>query len=788
MGFKEKWSFLNEYQMEAVLDESPACVVNANVGSGKTTVLTAKIQYQHEEKGIPLEDMIVLTFTNKAADEIRNRLNVNQKQKVLDKGEKLTEQKKLPGFGTFHSVAMYLLKEKLPIETAGWNVDFTIMDPDEETDLALVLIAEQGLKIKYKNRLKKRLEQEYAAYLEGKETTRYKDDLFVLYPLLEAEKKRQNKMSFADLLSVSTRLLQQNRETENFCKEIKDDEKKSWKAPAWIIVDEVQDSDRQQLEFLKALKGEDTHLFAVGDPNQVIYSWRGTSDNMFFLLKHQFEAKELSLPVNYRSNASILEAANRFLQYGNQIQGSREPGQKIVVKNYYDAFQEAEYLAERIKEIHEKEKIAYNQIAVFYRLQKQAEMFAKIFERQGIPFELSARKTLKDVPVLDWFIKVLRFSVNPKDEQTGIAALLNSEYGLSYGTLDKKKLTKKKAAEIVREKKKGISPLYDKMVDFSDWIVENFSEDGPECGKVDTQESEKESGQKRTESIFAYFDLQKALHPSTEMYEENRKKVIAFLKIICGYCGKEMQRKEMLEFLNSSALYGMKMDAEEQETTSEEKTGKTDAVRLMTLHASKGLEFDTVFLTGVNQGLIPLNCKSYEQEEEERRLFFVGITRAKNHLELSWYTNPGEPGVAGIPSRYLKMIPEHLLAREDQEGKQEQEKENWRNLQEMRRKVRQEMQKKEAFSQFEEEEKKEILTGKEAADRNAESASVKTEEQDMAEETQEESTEKKICHARHPKYGTGILIGEDELTVEVEFEGYGKKKFLKAFGEVEVLD
>ena len=496
---------------------------------------------------------------------------------------------------------------------------------------------------------------------------------------------------------------------------------------------------------------------------------------------------ELSLPVNYRSNASILEAANRFLQYGNQIQGSRGPGQKIVVKNYYDAFQEAEYLAERIKEIHEKEKIAYSQIAVFYRLQKQAEMFAKVFERRGIPFELSVRKTLKDVPVLDWFIKVLRFSVNQKDEQTGIAVLLNSEYGMSYGTLDKKKMTKKKAAEIIREKKKGISPLYDKMVDFSGWIVENFSEDRSECEKVEAQESEKESGRKRSESIFAYFNLQKALHPSTEMYEENRKKVIFFLKMLCGYCGKEMQRKEMLEFLNSSALYGMKMDAGEQETTSEEETGKTDAVKLMTLHASKGLEFDTVFLTGVNQGLIPLNCKSYEQEEEERRLFFVGITRAKNHLELSWYTNPGEPGVAGIPGRYLKMIPEHLLAREDQEGKQEQEKENWRNLQEMRRKVCWEMQKKEAFSRFEEEGKQETLTGKEA-DRNIESVPVKMEEQNAVEEAQEESAEKKICHARHPKYGTGILIGEDELTVEVEFEGYGKKKFLKAFGEVEVLD
>ena len=251
IDFKEEWKHLNPYQMEAVLDDSPSCVVNANVGSGKTTVLIAKILYLHYEKSVPLEDMVVLTFTNKAADEIVSRLR--KKEPGL-----LPEQ--VQGFGTFHSVALYLLKNHLPVERMGWNREFTVISPDEEADLAAAVITAQKLKVKYKNRLKKRLEQEYQGYLQEKECSRYKDDLFLLYPLLEAEKKRQNKMSFSDLLRVSTKLLQAGK-TENQISEKR-----------WIIVDEVQDSDALQIEFLEALKGKNTRLFAVGDPNQVIYS------------------------------------------------------------------------------------------------------------------------------------------------------------------------------------------------------------------------------------------------------------------------------------------------------------------------------------------------------------------------------------------------------------------------------------------------------------------------------------------------------------------------------------
>ena len=732
-GFQhtEEFCRLNEYQKTAVLDESPACVVNANVGSGKTTVLIGKILYLHLDRNVPLEKMTVLTFTNKAADEIVERLRKIKPDIAPDQ---------VQGFGTFHSVALRMLKNSLPVEEAGWTKEFTVMDPDEETDLAMKIIQEHGLKVKYKNRLKKRLEQEYQNWLAGKAESRYRDDLYRLYPLLEEEKKRQNKMSFADLLRVSTELLRLKNAEPGGEHSEEDSDRSS--GPAWILVDEVQDSDAMQIEFLEAMResgggesaasrvGEEpAKIFAVGDPNQVIYSWRGTGDNMFYLIKHRFGAKELTLPVNYRSNASILAAANRFLQFGNRIQGIREEEQRITVRNHYDPFQEAEYLAEKIQKLHKDGK-GYREIAVFYRLQHQSEILEKVFARHGIPCELSVKKTLKDIPVLNWLVKVLRASVNPADMQTKEEVLADPQYG---------------DESICRR-------------------MTEFSEDAGKSSGLSAEE------------LFAYFGLREALHPSSAGYQEDERLVMDFLEKMCASCNKETENgagdfnSAVREFINSSALYGMKTDAGEKapgdisecegagpEPDEKDREASPDKVNLMTLHASKGLEFDTVFIIGVNQGMIPLRCKDFEQEEEERRLFFVGITRAENNLELSWYTNPGEPGAVGEPSRYLRMIPEQLLNREGS-GKTESERSGESeggdgrksDLHQLRKQVQEQIRLK-------------------------------------RESVQKKEKEPKVIRVRHRKYGEGILISEDDMMIEAEFRGYGRKKFLKAFGEVEVL-
>ena len=586
----EETRTLNPYQKEAVLDENPACLVNANVGSGKTTVLIEKVRYLHEKKQIPYEKMAVLTFTNKAADEIAERLSRKEAE--------LTEEE-LWGFGTFHSVALRILRRFLPekteegAEAEEWNREFTVITPEDEMEMVLAIAKEGGYKIKYQNRLKKRMEEDYAAYRKGRTQGKYKDDLFQIFPLLEKAKRQQNKMSFADLLDEGTHVAKEQEEVLDL---------------KWIIVDEVQDSDEKQLKFLEALKGTQTRFFAVGDPNQVIYSWRGTGPNMFFLIKHKFGAKELSLPVNYRSSEVILEAANRFLQFGGKIEGSAGRGEKILVRNHYDSFIEAEYLTERIRELH-AQGFAYREIAVFYRVQKQAEILEKVFERAGLPFVLPAKRKEDEDPVPE-------------------------------------------KPHMIRE------------------------------------------------------------HFAQERIEQSASE-----------------------------------QAEEHEQLPEEKTVEEDAVHLMTLHASKGLEFDYVFIIGMNQGLIPLRCKSMEQEEEERRLFFVGLTRARRNLELSYYTNPTIPGTFETPSNYLRMLPEELLDWEEKPGSESRKA----NLQKLRKETR------------------ELIREK------------------KQEEEEQKEAQKPKKKGRHPKYGEGEIISEDEMMIELEFPGYGKKQFLKAFGEVEVL-
>lgn len=720
MEFKENYTQqlqrLNEYQKAAVFDESNACLVNANVGSGKTTVLITKVMYLHYEKQIPYEQMVVLTFTNKAADEIKERLYALEPE--------ITEEQ-LWGFGTFHSVCLTMLKKMLPVENLGYTKEFMVMDPDEELGMAEQLILTYQLKIKYKNRLKKRLEQK---------NSKYQDDIEKLKALLKEEKRRQDKMTFDELL-------------ENTCNLVKMSEQKMDDI-SWIIVDEVQDSDEKQLELIDCLKKPQTCFFAVGDPNQVIYSWRGSAFHIFYQLKTKYQATELTLPVNYRSSSEILAVARCFMQQGGTLQGGRESGDKIQIRNMYDPFQEADYLAGRIRELHAS-GLPYREIAIFYRLQNQSEIFEHVFEKEGIPFEVSLKKTVKDIPVLDWLIKVLRFSVNPKDKSSGIAVLADKKYGDGMSVKEAEKTinilseTRKTQIEILKsENAKSGSDICEKMLEFS---------------KVYASKQVA-----LPEDLWNYFSLENHLHPTTASYVEDRTCVMDFLERMTTY-QKEQQKNVVegfSEFLNMASLYGTNI-------LKKEIHNENDTVKLMTLHASKGLEFSHVFITGVNYGLIPLQTKSFEEEEEEQRLFFVGITRAKEHLELSYYTSPGQYRAAPGPSRYLRMIPGNLI-----EGQEKDRESSATHLQDLKRQIL-----AERAEHIELQEAGKISGGK--------NPSANTGTKNISVGNEAVTTQKR--RVRHPKYGTGSVVREDDMMITVDFDDYGEKELMKMFGGLEEL-
>jgi DNA helicase II / ATP-dependent DNA helicase PcrA len=458
------------------------------------------------------------------------------------------------------------------------------------------------------------------------------------------------------------------------------------------------------------LKGVSTKLFAVGDPNQVIYSWRGTSSHVVYLLKHRYNAKELTLPINYRSSSSILEAAKRFQESGDSLIGIRDSGSRIIVKCHYNPFNEACYLADKIREIH-SQGVPYKEIAIFYRTQSQSQVFEDVFLKEGIPHEVSLKKTIRDLPVLNWMIKLLRFSVNANDVTSAILVLSNKDYG--------ERFTEKEAVKIVKGQKIGLSTLFMKMKEFTD-----------KCSEItDSRE------------LYEYFELDKYIRPTSATYKEAKDSICTLLDIILEYV-KEKRRgflEGLKDFINSSALYGVNI-------LQREINSEMDSVKLMTLHASKGLEFSYVFITGVNYGLIPLQTRNEEEEEEERRLFFVGITRAKDHLELSYYTNPDFYRSTAGESRFIRMIPQHLI-------QNDAVKSEVVNLQELKKQIQKSI-----------EEKKVILK---------EETSV-TSENSIA-----------VKKVTHKKYGIGKVLKEDEMTIEVEFENYGIKEFMKAFSELE---
>ena len=737
MEFKENYTQqlqrLNEYQKAAVFDESSACLVNANVGSGKTTVLITKVMYLHYEKQIPYEQMVVLTFTNKAADEIKERLYALEPE---------IAEEQLWGFGTFHSVCLTMLKKMLPVENLGYTKEFMVMDPDEELEMAEQLILTYQLKIKYKNRLKKRLEQK---------NSKYQDDIEKLKALLKEEKIRQDKMTFDELLENTCKLVKMSAEIEEVSKKnanLQDNENTRMQDISWIIVDEVQDSDEKQLELIDCLKKTQTCFFAVGDPNQVIYSWRGSAFHIFYQLKTKYQATELTLPVNYRSSSEILAVARCFMQQGDTLQGGRENGDKIQIRNMYDPFQEADYLAGRIRELHAS-GLPYREIAVFYRLQNQSEICEHVFEKEGIPFEVSLKKTVKDIPVLDWLIRVLRFSVNPKDKSSGIAALADKKYGDGMSVKEAEKTinilseTRKTQTEILKsENAKSGSDICEKMLEFS---------------KVYASKQVA-----LPEDLWSYFSLENHLHPTTASYEEDRTYVMDFFTRMITY-QKEQQKNGVegfSEFLNMASLYGTNI-------LKKEIHNENDTVKLMTLHASKGLEFSHVFITGVNYGLIPLQTKSFEEEEEEQRLFFVGITRAKEHLELSYYTSPGQYRAAPGPSRYLRMIPGNLV-----EGQEKDRESSATHLQDLKRQILAERGEHRELQE----------AGKISGCKNP-SANTGTKNISAGNETV--TTEKR--RVRHPKYGTGSVVREDDMMLTVDFDDYGEKELMKMFGGLEEL-
>ncbi len=383
---------LNLYQQQAVFSEDQKQLLSAIVGSGKTTVLTHKVLYLHFIKGIPLSQMAVLTFTNKAAREIKERILSFYENSTPPNGDELRY------FGTFHSVARQLIKEHPNLQELGFTPTFSIMDQRQKRTLQRLIVSHE-LDVKYRNKLDKRLK----LYRNEKQiiygNMKNQDDLVQLLKVSRKEKQANNLMDFDDLISVINWLLKL----------------KQTFIPKWIIVDEFQDCNKEQIELIQNLSDDRSHFFAVGDPNQSIYAWRGSTNVIFQNYIEDQSCTIMRLPLNYRTSGQLLNAASCLLQQENvTLQATRDQGKKLLIRNHFDDHQEAYYYVQKFKELHQN-GTPWTEIAILFRTRQQIAIFESIFQMEGIPCEVVSKTKLREQAALFWLQNILLSGLHPND-------------------------------------------------------------------------------------------------------------------------------------------------------------------------------------------------------------------------------------------------------------------------------------------------------------------------------------------------------------------------------------
>jgi DNA helicase-2/ATP-dependent DNA helicase PcrA len=631
---------LNPQQREAVLYTEAPLLVLAGAGSGKTRVITYKIAYLIKELDIPEDNILGVTFTNKAAGEMKARV-----AKLLNKGASDV------WLGTFHSTAVKILRRYGPY--VGINNNFSILDEDDQTSLIKEVITELNLDIKryppggFIEKISRAKESLIDPVTYGEFVESYYESIVAKVYQKYQEKLMQNQaLDFDDLLMYLVKLFRENEKILSYYQN----------KFRYILVDEYQDTNYAQYVIVFLLAQAHRRITVVGDDDQAIYSWRGADIRNILEFEKDFPgAKVIRLEQNYRSTQNILDAANRVIAHnklrkGKNLWTKNEAGNKIKLYIAKDEIAEANFVAREIILLQKREGLNFGDFAVFYRTHAQSRALEEAMIKNGIPYRIIGgikfyqRKEIKDI------LAYLRFILNQYDgislkriintPRRGIGdATLSKivEYanvnGISYldsmkHLIERGELGKKASKEVER-----FINLIEELIAFSklhsieDLIIEVLD---------------------RTGYIKELAELQTA---TAQMRIENVEELISVAKEF----SKQSEDATLESFLNYISLMS-DIDTLEEENSS---------IVLMTLHSAKGLEFPVVFMTGMEEGVFPHSLSMGEREEleEERRLCYVGMTRAKRYLYLTsaeirtlyGHTNSNEL------SRFVKEIPEEYI-------------------------------------------------------------------------------------------------------------------------------
>ncbi len=739
---------LNPAQREAVEKTEGPVLILAGAGSGKTRVLTTRIGHLIEDKGVQPANILAITFTNKAANEMRERVEETLESDASDMW-----------ISTFHSCCVRILRKD--INKIGYNRSFVIYDSADQVTLVKDCLKELNLNDKVfepkmiistisgaKDKLydPKKFK---AMHMHDNRMSKIAD----VYALYQDRLKRNSALDFDDLIFKTVELLKNN-------KEVLDYYRNRFK---YIMVDEYQDTSKAQYELIKILAREHQNICVVGDDDQSIYGWRGADiRNILEFEKDYDDVHVVKLEQNYRSTQIILDAANTVISNNierkrKRLWSEKKDGELIKIQVAQDEIEESDFVADMIAKISREQNRSYKDFAVLYRANAQSRSVEDALNKSQIPYNIYGgtkfyeRKEIKDL------IAYLRVIQNPQDD-ISIKRIINvPRRGIGLRTIEKiedRASLKQESiysvlidietnSDISTKARNSISEFVDNVIG----TLRTMREVYPVSKLIE----------KVIESIDYYGYIDELYKGDKEEAEERKDNVKEFISVAMEF-EQISEEKDLETFLTGVALTSESSEEEE-----------VDKVSLMTIHTSKGLEFPVVFIVGMEDGLFPIaravRSMNDSEIEEERRLCYVGITRAKEILYLTLTqkrtlygkTNPS------IASRFMEELPKECIERLNSEEKElSYSKANYNVLDKYKQKYMNTINKTAVAKQV--------------------NATIKSNEK----ETNIDDI-KPGARVHHPKFGVGTVVGMMGTDVTIAFEQQGIKKINKEYTTLDVL-
>lgn len=739
---------LNPAQREAVEKTEGPVLILAGAGSGKTRVLTTRIGHLIEDKGVQPANILAITFTNKAANEMRERVE-----------ETLDSDASDMWISTFHSCCVRILRKD--INRIGYNRSFVIYDSADQVTLVKDCLKELNLSdkvfepkviISTISGAKDKLydpKQFKAMHMNDNRMSKIAD----VYALYQDRLKRNSALDFDDLIFKTVELLKSD-------KEVLDYYRNRFK---YIMVDEYQDTSKAQYELIKILAKEHQNICVVGDDDQSIYGWRGADiRNILEFEKDYDNVHVVKLEQNYRSTQIILDAANTVISNNierkrKRLWSEKKEGELIKIQVAQDEIEESDFVADMIAKISREQNRSYKDFAVLYRANAQSRSVEDALNRSQIPYNIYGgtkfyeRKEIKDL------IAYLRVIQNPQDD-ISIKRIINiPRRGIGLRTIEKiedRASLKQESiysvlidietnSEISTKARNSISKFVDNVIG----TLRTMREVYPVSKLIE----------KVIESIDYYGYIDELYKGNKEEAEERKDNVKEFISVAMEF-EQTSEEKDLETFLTGVALTSESSEEEE-----------IDKVSLMTIHTSKGLEFPVVFIVGMEDGLFPIaravRSMNDSEIEEERRLCYVGITRAKEILYLTLTqkrtlygkTNPS------IASRFMEELPKECIERLNSAEKElSYSKANYNVLDKYKQKYMNTINKTAVAKQV--------------------NATIKNNEK----ETNIDDI-KPGARVHHPKFGVGTVVGMMGTDVTIAFEQQGIKKINKEYTTLDIL-